>query len=371
MSLDIKHRVLPQHAKAVRADLTRIADAVSGASTLAPGATGPAVTSLQRTLRGLNLYAGPLNGQYDPATEAAVKKLEGQIKGGAPADGIVDGAELKEMRSREMFVKPNNATQMRVGQKGADVMELESKLHNLGYRTGTVDGVFDQKTAAAVRAYRKDDKSVPDHIAGAGPLVMKGLRHQVHSLEQNLTKLGRHPGKVDDTFTNKTAAAVKAFQKKHHLAPTGIANAKTRAEISAAANGGISARTQKFIDIAKAQQGKPYVWGAEGPNAFDCSGLIDYSLNKAGVKVPRLTADGYMDMYKNNRVDRAHLKPGDLVFFWYPNSEGISRGNASHIEIYLGHGMTMGTDNPSEGARVEPIDWGGFIGGARVPGLQH
>ncbi len=58
------------------------------------------------------------------------------------------------------------------------------------------------------------------------------------------------------------------------------------------------------------------------------------------------------------------------MFFWSPNDRGIPKGQASHIEIYLGNGMTMGTDNPKEGAKIEPINWSTFIGGARVPELN-
>ncbi len=132
----------------------------------------------------------------------------------------------------------------------------------------------------------------------------------------------------------------------------------------------VSSRTQDFINKAKAKQGSPYVFGAAGNGRYDCSGLVYASLNEAGVKVPRLTARGYQDKYKNHQVRKEDLKPGDLVFFHSKNDRGIPAGKATHIEIYLGNGMTMGTDNPGEGAKIEPINWGTFIGGARVPELQ-
>ena len=367
--MEITHRVVPQQAKAARADLTRLGNAVADAGSLSLGDTGRAVESLQRMLKGLDLLQGPVSGTFDAATEAAVKKLEAQA-GVATPDGIFDGAELKEVRSRQLFVKDDFGTPARIGHKGGDVKELELKLQKLGYHPGEVDGVYDKKTEEAVRRYRRDDKDVPDRFRGAGSHVIKGLRGEVRELERNLKELGRKPGKVDGFYTEKTEAAVRAFQRKHDLKPTGIANLKTRNMIDRAANKGVSDRTQRFIELAKDQVGKPYVFGAEGPNAFDCSGLIHWALNKAGVDAPRLTAAGYQNHYSNNRVSRENLKPGDLVFMWYPNDRGIPRGQASHIEIYLGNGKTMGTDNPSEGARIEPMDWSAFIGGARVPGLN-
>jgi len=130
-------------------------------------------------------------------------------------------------------------------------------------------------------------------------------------------------------------------------------------------------KVARFIDVAKAQQGDPYVFGAEGPDKFDCSGLVAYALKEAGTGIGRTTAAGYQEMFKNSAVGKDQLKPGDLVFFWSPNNRGIPPGKASHVEIYLGNGMTMGTDNPSEGARIEPINWDTFIGGARVPQLYE
>ncbi len=132
---------------------------------------------------------------------------------------------------------------------------------------------------------------------------------------------------------------------------------------------GPTAKVQKFIDIACAQQGKPYVMGTEGPKSFDCSGLVAYALQKAGVNAGRTTARGYQAKYKDSAVAKKDLQPGDLIFYHYKNSRGIPSGKASHIEIYLGNGMAMGTDNPKEGARIEKVDWNAYIGAARVPGL--
>lgn len=137
------------------------------------------------------------------------------------------------------------------------------------------------------------------------------------------------------------------------------------------ADGSTSPKTKKFIDLALSKQGTPYVFGAAGPNAFDCSGLVSWALKEAGVSGGRATARGLQERYKSTAISNKNdLKPGDLVFFWSKNDRGIPKGQATHVEIYLGNGKTMGTDSPKEGARVEPIDWNSFIGGARVPELN-
>lgn len=168
--------------------------------------------------------------------------------------------------------------------------------------------------------------------------------------------------KLMASFLNGGANPASAFTAAAGAAPLSTSSVATPQT-------GPTAKVQNFIDIACAQQGKPYVFGAEGPNAFDCSGLVAYALQKAGVKAGRTTARGYQAMFKNSAVSRDKLQPGDLIFYHYKNDRGIPSGQASHIEIYLGNGMAMGTDSPKEGARIEPVDWKAFIGGARVPQL--
>ena len=91
-----------------------------------------------------------------------------------------------------------------------------------------------------------------------------------------------------------------------------------------------------FLDAALAQLGKPYVWGAEGPDSFDCSGFIYYCLRQAGYDLDRATADMYSRNRKWEYVDKKDLQPGDLMFYY---SDDKSDGDhVGHIGIYLGNG---------------------------------
>ena len=89
-----------------------------------------------------------------------------------------------------------------------------------------------------------------------------------------------------------------------------------------------------FLDMALAQQGKPYVWSAEGPDSFDCSGYVYYCLNQVGYTVYRATANTYSKWSSWEYVDRDDLEPGDLMFYW---SDSIPN-RIGHIGIYLGNG---------------------------------
>ncbi|MFE5791820.1 NlpC/P60 family protein [Streptomyces sp. NPDC056503] len=113
-------------------------------------------------------------------------------------------------------------------------------------------------------------------------------------------------------------------------------------------------RASAAVSFARAQLGKPYVWGATGPSAYDCSGLTQAAWRAAGVSLPRTT---YTQINAGRRVSRSELAPGDLVFFY----SGIS-----HVGLYIGGGQMIHAPRPGAPIRVAPIDEMPFAGATRV-----
>ncbi|MEU3691636.1 C40 family peptidase [Streptomyces narbonensis] len=113
-------------------------------------------------------------------------------------------------------------------------------------------------------------------------------------------------------------------------------------------------RAAEAVSFARAQLGKPYVWGATGPSAYDCSGLTQAAWRAAGVSLPRTT---YTQINAGQRVSRSQLAPGDLVFFY----SGIS-----HVGLYIGGGQMIHAPRPGAPVRVAPIDEMPFAGATRV-----
>ncbi|WP_189703692.1 C40 family peptidase [Streptomyces anandii] len=113
-------------------------------------------------------------------------------------------------------------------------------------------------------------------------------------------------------------------------------------------------RAAAAVSYAYAKLGSPYVWGATGPDAFDCSGLVQAAYRSAGVSLPRTT---YAQIGAGRRVSRSELLPGDLVFFY---------SGVSHVGIYIGGGRMIHAPNPSAPVRVAPIDQMPFAGATRV-----
>jgi hypothetical protein len=127
------------------------------------------------------------------------------------------------------------------------------------------------------------------------------------------------------------------------------------------------AKRQRFIDLLLAQIGDPYVWGAEGPNAFDCSGLVSWALQEAGFGTGRNTAQGFWGQYGEGDVSRSALKIGDLVFFNYGR---LPKGQADHVGVYVGGGKIVAASSSSDNVRVYGIDWDHYIGAGRVNALS-
>lgn len=103
-----------------------------------------------------------------------------------------------------------------------------------------------------------------------------------------------------------------------------------------------TATGDRIIEAARLHLGKPYVWGANGPNAFDCSGLVYYTLNQAGVKIGDTTAAGY----QASGTPVSDPQPGDMVFFGHP---------AGHVGIYIGDGQMIHAPRPGSSVQVGSV----------------
>ncbi|MFE1834869.1 C40 family peptidase [Streptomyces sviceus] len=109
-------------------------------------------------------------------------------------------------------------------------------------------------------------------------------------------------------------------------------------------------KAAKALAFARAQIGKPYVWGATGPDSYDCSGLTQAAWKAAGVDLPRVTYD---QVNAGTTVSLADAQPGDLVFFY---------DDISHVGLYIGNGMMIHAPKPGAYVREESIYYDGESG---------
>ena len=108
------------------------------------------------------------------------------------------------------------------------------------------------------------------------------------------------------------------------------------------------------LQAAITREGDPYVWGAAGPDQFDCSGLVVWAYAQEGIALPHYTGSLWNS---GVHVARADLEPGDLVFFF---------ADISHVGIYIGDGMMIDAPDFGETVRVEPIYWSAYVGAVRI-----
>jgi cell wall-associated NlpC family hydrolase len=115
-----------------------------------------------------------------------------------------------------------------------------------------------------------------------------------------------------------------------------------------------SGRAGIAVSFALAQIGKPYVFAAAGPRAYDCSGLTMAAWAKAGVQLPHLASAQFR---MGHAVSKSQLEPGDLVFFY----SGIG-----HVAMYIGHGMVVHAPHTGDVVRIAPLSqFGSAYQGAR------
>ncbi|WDV53970.1 NlpC/P60 family protein [Streptomyces coeruleorubidus] len=151
-----------------------------------------------------------------------------------------------------------------------------------------------------------------------------------------------------EELARQQAAQQKAQEEAAQQQDSGSSSAGSGSSTSTApADSSYATKAEKALAFARAQIGKPYVWGAVGPGSYDCSGLTQAAWKAAGVTLPRTTYD---QVNAGTTVSLADAQPGDLVFFY---------DDITHVGIYIGNGMMIHAPKPGTYVREESIYYDG------------
>lgn len=256
------------------------------------------------------------------------------------------------------------------GMESAEVNRLQERLMSLGYLDiDESTSYYGPATAYAVAMFQRQHGLEMDGVCGPKTLeiiytdearpytLLEGTQgNDVDMLQSRLMELG-YLGKATGYYGTETVEAVKAFQARNEITVDGKTGAVTLDRIYSAdalPTEELMRQIQRqgtienFLASARAQLGKPYVWGAAGPSSFDCSGLVTYALRQAGSTTGRLNAAGFSQNSAWQKITNMdNMEPGDLIFYY--NS---GRSRVGHVGIYVGNGMMVDASS-SNGKVVE------------------
>jgi cell wall-associated NlpC family hydrolase len=290
----------------------------------------------------------------------------------AEVDRLYEEAE----KSTEAYNKADERTdalrrrvgtaQDRVARQQERINTLRESLGSLAgaqYRSGGLDPTLALLFSDDPQDYL-DKASVLDRISAHQAGALRDLQKAMRELAQDRREAARRLAELDRS--RKAVAAHKKTVERKLAQARQLINSLPDAERAAydrAARSGrtgmpglwdaapASGRAAAAVAAARSALGKPYVWGANGPGGFDCSGLMQWSYAQAGVSIPRTSQ---AQRYAGRQIPLSQAQPGDLVTY---------RGDASHVAMYMGNGQVIHAPYPGAPVRYDPV---GMMPGATV-----
>ncbi|MFH8613386.1 NlpC/P60 family protein [Streptomyces sp. NPDC018029] len=223
------------------------------------------------------------------------------------------------------------------------------------YRSGGIDPSLALLLSSDPEGYL-ERASVLDRLSARQAGELADLQRAQRGLAQERTEAGR---KLAELEKSRTLVARHKRTVEHKLAEARqLLNSLTsderaaydrssrtggRGELPKAGGAPSSSRAAAAIAAARSALGRPYVWGANGPSGFDCSGLMQWSYAQAGVGLPRTSQ---AQRNAGRQVSLSEAQPGDLVTY---------RSDASHVGMYVGNGQVVHAPYPGAPVRYDPV----------------
>ena len=198
-------------------------------------------------------------------------------------------------------------------------------------------------------------------IGGVDAVVSHSVARSLGVPAANAIVVGAPPASVTALTARIKAVLPRGAAVEPLVTPAAQAQAGVPAAEAAGSGGLNTTQLTTALRAAESRQGLPYVWGADGPGSFDCSGLVEWSFAQAGVAMPRVAAD---QARTGPAVPVTGLQPGDLLFY---HTDPTAPGYISHVAIYLGNGWMIQAPQPGLRVEVVPVNFGSqFAGAIRV-----
>jgi cell wall-associated NlpC family hydrolase len=282
------------------------------------------------------------------AVNAYINNGSGSVSGSGQSSSIA-GADASLLRAEyEQSLATNQADsedQYRLASKEADSAEITLKTEeaaaakNVETIAGDVKQV-EATQASLERAESQDKGRIATLIAAQRAAALRA--QQVAADQRIAAAQAAEQAQAQQAAANRQASTTSATEGQ--TTPTEPSTPPTTGGSGGGSTpvptGGGSV-AEEAVHAALSRVGDPYVWGAAGPNAFDCSGLVMWAYAQAGVSLPHFSGAQYAD---TTHISMGDLEPGDLVFFSDPGE---------HVAMYIGNGDIV--QAPYTGADVQVV----------------
>ena len=277
------------------------------------------LTSIQARIGTTELEVRHIERRMGVRRDAAVDVARELYKGGSndALEVVLSAEDFSDVETRLTYLRTTQQAQSEMFERlAADRSALESKLEQL-----------EEDRAAALAAEQR----------------LTALREEIEG------KLAEQR----DEISELNAAIEAAERRAARLAAAEEAEPPVVPAVSAAPAPAPNAGAQGAVDAALSQVGKPYQWGAAGPDSYDCSGLTMWAWGQAGVALPHNSGAQYA---ATPRVDRSDWQPGDLLFFGSP---------IHHVGMYIGNGQMVEAPYTGAQVRVNSASRSDYVGAGR------
>ena len=284
---------------------------------------------LQTEMAAKELVVSTIERRMASKVDAAVSVARELYKSGATGaaiSSILSSDSLAELETRVEYLRSSEAAQAKVFERlDVDRIELDREIEAL-----------DDARAKAL--------ATEQELGELRSEIEQKLEDQRDEIAAINAAIERAEGRAERRAARQAAATARALG----LVEVDLSNIKP----APAPN----ARAQAAVDAALSQVGKPYQWGASGPDSYDCSGLTMWAWARAGVSLPHNSDAQYS---ATKRVPRPDLAPGDLLFYGNP---------IHHVAMYIGNGQMVEAPYTGSHVRVTSITRSDFVGAGR-PGV--
>lgn len=326
-----------KHARAAIVLCTALAAGFSttaSSSTASPSPDDPTLSEVRDRVSRLHHEAEQANERYLTLIDQ-IHATKRQLKA-TRADVRDQRSEFAKIKDRVTSTLVADATDSPLGTTG--------ELLGSGDPEEFIDGL------GAMQAYNSTQSDLlSEYTTTADELSTREdqLTEQLDSIDAAKEKMAEEKEEVDEKAEAAEAilAELEAEQRDDVLTPPHGGDDPSRDDPRIPPDSGeATGNAAQAIAFAQEQLGDPYVYGAAGPDSWDCSGLTSAAWASAGVSLPRSSSS---QAYVGTPVSTSELEPGDLVFYYSP---------ISHVALYVGDGQIIHAPQPGDVVSYAPVD---------------